>query len=400
MAGANTPLQTEPQQTAWLEVFLLWFAGISAAMQFAKFSVSYNELLDYYQAGPTLTGASISVVGTIGLIFGVTAGLVAGKIGYRKVLIGALLLGASLSLIQSFMPAFEIVMATRVLEGFSQLGVVIAAPTMIAKLSAPQHRSITMGLWGTFFGVAFAITGLVGKPLIAHFELSGLYLAPSLLIGSMAIALFVLLERNESRYGSAPQASSDSYLTKLGKVYRTPRTLLPGLVFVFYTCTLVSLLTYIPNFIERDSLRTTMQVILPLLSTAGTFIAGALSQYALKPQRVAQIAYIGLACGALALIQGIETPLIFCLIVGQMILFAGLIPGAALAMIPRLARNNEEQANGYGIIAQLGNLGATVGPPSFATFITLFGLYGLAGFVMFICLMGSLFAYLALRLES
>lgn len=387
------------EQTAWLEIFLLWFAGISAAMQFAKFSVSYNELLTYYQAGPTLTGAAISVVGTIGLIFGVTAGLIAGKIGYRKVLIGALILGALLSFVQSLLPTFEIVMATRVLEGFSQLGVVVAAPTMIAKLSAARHRSITMGLWGTFFGVAFALTGLFGKSLISHFELSGLYFTHGLLMGGMAIALIALLDKNEQRYHSGSVASNEPYFKKLGKIYRTPQTLLPGLVFVFYTCTLVSLLTYIPNFIESDSLRATMQVILPLLSTAGTFIAGTLSQYAMRPQRVAQVAYAGLACGALVLFSNLSSPMAFCLVVGQMVLFAGLIPGAALAMIPRLARNSDEQANGYGLIAQLGNLGATVGPPSFATLITAYGLNGLVGLVWFICAMGSVFAFMAARIE-
>ncbi|MBJ7550091.1 MFS transporter [Marinomonas ostreistagni] len=387
------------EKTAWLEIGLLWFAGISAAMQFAKFSVSYNELLAYYQAGPTWTGASISVVGTIGLVFGVTAGLIASKIGYRKVLIGALMLGTALSFIQSFLPSFEIIMATRILEGFSQLGVVVAAPTMIAKLSAPQHRSITMGLWGTFFGVAFALTGLFGKPLIAAYQLNGLYLTHGLLMGVMAVALIFLLDADEQRYHTGSTSNSEPYFKKLGKIYRTPQTLLPGLVFVFYTCTLVSLLTYIPNFIASDSLRATMQVVLPLLSTAGTFIAGALSQYLMKPQRVAQMAYAGLAFGAFMLFMGFTTPITFCFVVGQMVLFAGLIPGAALAMIPRLARDSNEQANGYGLIAQLGNLGATIGPPSFATLITAYGLHGLIGLVWFICLMGSLFAYLAVRLE-
>lgn len=396
--AAVTP--NDPTRTAWLEVFLLWFAGISAAMQFAKFSVSYNELLAYYQAGPTWTGASISVVGTIGLIFGVTAGLMAGKLGYRKVLIGALLLGAALSFIQSTLPSFEIIMATRVLEGFSQLGVVVAAPTMIARLSAPQHRSITMGIWGTFFGVAFALTGLFGKPLIAAFELNGLYFAHGLFISAMVIALLLLLEKDDSRFKNNVVPSQDGYFQKLAKIYRTPQTVLPGLIFVFYTSTLVSLLTYIPNFIESDRLRTTMQVVLPLLSTAGTFIAGTLSQYVMRPQKVAQLAYVGLALGALALAQDIDSQVLFSVIVGEMVLCAGLIPGASLAMVPRLARNSAEQANGYGLIAQMGNLGATIGPPSYAAMITAFGLYGLVGQVLFICLMGGLFALLAAHLED
>lgn len=58
-------------KTQWLNVILLWVAGISAAVQFAKFSVSFDDLLAHYQAGATSTGAALSAVGIAGLIFGI-----------------------------------------------------------------------------------------------------------------------------------------------------------------------------------------------------------------------------------------------------------------------------------------------------------------------------------------
>ena len=45
----------EPK-TYWFEVVLIWIAGVSAAMQFAKFSISYDAVLIHYQEGPTATG--------------------------------------------------------------------------------------------------------------------------------------------------------------------------------------------------------------------------------------------------------------------------------------------------------------------------------------------------------
>ena len=157
MSEIQSPVAVE--KTQWLEVALLWVAGVSAAMQFAKFSVSFDALLAHYQQGATLTGMSLSVVGIAGLIFGVSAGMIASRFGYLRVLVGALLLGGVLSFIQSTLPPFNVLLLTRLLEGFSQLGVVVAAPTLIAKLSAPKHKSLTMGIWGTFFGVAFAVCG-------------------------------------------------------------------------------------------------------------------------------------------------------------------------------------------------------------------------------------------------
>ncbi|MBM6551883.1 MFS transporter [Marinomonas ostreistagni] len=395
----NTPTSQDRQTTAWPAVFLLWFAGISAAMQFAKFSVSYNDLLEHYQMGPALTGASLSVVGIVGLILGATAGIMAGRIGYRRVLIGSLLFGALLSFIQALLPPFEIILLTRVLEGFSQLGVVVAAPTMIARLSAPHHRSITMGIWGTFFGVAFAIAGSAGKFILTHYALSGLYLSHALYIVLMAVLVWRLIDNDEGLYNSPQANDSESYFRKLARIYQTPRTFLPALVFLFYTCTLVSLLTYIPNFIQSDTLRLTMQVVLPLMSTVGTFSAGALAQYVMRPQYVAWTAYIALALGALAVPYTLDYDHVFSINAAFMIFFLGMIPGAALSMVPRLARNSDEQANGYGLIAQLGNLGGAIGPPSFAALISAYGATGMISMIWVICAFGAVFAWMAARTE-
>lgn len=390
----------QPQKTHWFEVILLWVAGISAAMQFAKFSISYDDLLTHYQAGPSWTGAVISVVGIVGLIFGASAGVVAGRLGYLNVLIGALLIGSVLSFIESFLPSFQIMLLLRVLEGMSQLGVVVAAPTMIARLSAPQHRSITMGLWGTFFGVAFAVTGWFGNKLLNAYGLQGLLLAHASLIGSIALILWVLLSKYKHLYENQSAPSSLGFWTQLRDMYRTPRTLLPAMVFLFYTCMLVSLLTYIPTLIQDDELRDLLRITLPLTSTVGTFFAGALSQYVMRPQRVALLAFSSVAVSAVLAHFGQSYPIAFALAVSLMLFSAGMVPGSALSMIPLVTRSAGEQAQGYGLVAQLGNLGATIGPPSFATMIALMNTEGLVLLVLCFCLMGGVFSVLAGRLPS
>ncbi|SBS39990.1 Inner membrane transport protein YajR [Marinomonas spartinae] len=390
----------QPQKTHWFEVVLLWVSGIAAAMQFAKFSISYDELLTHYQAGPAWTGALISVVGIVGLIFGASAGVVAGRMGYLNVLVGALAIGSLLSVLESFLPSFMTMLVLRVLEGMSQLGVVVAAPTMIARLSAPQHRSITMGLWGTFFGVAFAITGWLGNKLLSTYGLQGLLLVHGVLIGSMALALWWLLSQYKSVYENQSAPSSLGFWTQLRNMYKTPRTLLPALVFLFYTCMLVSLLTYIPTLISDEKLRNLLRITLPLTSTAGTFLAGALSQYVMRPQRVALLAFSSVAVGAVFAHFSQSYPIVFALSVSLMVLSAGMVPGSALSMIPLVTRSAGEQAQGYGLIAQLGNLGATIGPPSFAAMIALMNTEGLVLLVLFLCVLGGLFSFLAGRLPS
>ena len=112
----------------------------------------------------------------------------------------------------------------------------------------------------------------------------------------------------------------------------------------------------------------------------------------MRPQRVALMAYFGVATSVtvLSLISGSAE--LFCVVVGVMVLFLGMVPGSALAIIPTLARNPSEQAQGYGLLAQFGNIGATVGPPTFATAIAVYGLSGLVVLILCICCFGMLFS--------
>jgi len=387
-------------KTQWLEVILLWIAGISAAMQFAKFSVSFDDLLAHYQMGATSTGAALSAVGLVGLVFGVSAGMIASRVGYLKVLVGALLLGGGLSLVQSRLPPFNVLFVTRMLEGFSQLGVVVAAPTLIAKLSAPQHRSLTMGIWGTFFGVAFAVCGWLGKSILDQYGLQTLFLSHGALITTMGLVLFFMLRKNSVLDLVPVTEIQDGFFTQMMNIYRNPRALLPSCVFVFYTCTLVSILTYVPGLINDATLQKWMLILLPLISTSGTFLAGAIAQYLMRPQRVAFMAYLGVGVSALGLTLVGDSAALFCSLISILVLFLGMVPGSALAMIPALARNPSEQAQGYGLLAQFGNLGATVGPPTFATAIAIYGLSGLVVLVLCVCCFGIVFSLLAGRLNT
>ena len=148
------------EHTSFLRVFALWAAGLGAAAQYGKMSVIFDLLPDIYpQAGAAL-GFLVSLVGGVGILLGVVAGLVVARVRYRRALLFALWLGAAVSAFQAFLPGFGWMLASRVVEGLSHLAIVVAAPTLIAQLSAVKDRGFTLTLWGTFFGVAFAVLTL------------------------------------------------------------------------------------------------------------------------------------------------------------------------------------------------------------------------------------------------
>ena len=70
-------------------------------MQFAKIAVAFVELQAHYVTSSASMGWILSTVGLVGLLLGVTMGLLAPRIGYRRLLLAGLGLGALLALAQS-----------------------------------------------------------------------------------------------------------------------------------------------------------------------------------------------------------------------------------------------------------------------------------------------------------
>jgi MFS transporter, AAHS family, 3-hydroxyphenylpropionic acid transporter len=60
----------------------------------------------------------------------------------------------------------------------------------------------------------------------------------------------------------------------------------------------------------------------------------------------------------------------------------GLAGGSAFSLIPVLNPESDLQAKANGAVAQLGNLGSTLGPPMFAFALGSFGVYGLVAAVV------------------
>ena len=193
-----------------LVILALWAAGLAAAAQFAKVAVILPDLTAAYPGRGAGLGFLVSLISLLGIALGLVAGLAAARTGPRRLLLGALALGAALSLAQAALPPFPIMLATRVAEGLSHLGIVVAAPTLIGTLAPPARRGAAMTLWGTFFGVAFAATALAGVPLVRAHGPGALFLAHGAFTALVGAALWALLPRDDPGGGRAPAVAAEA----------------------------------------------------------------------------------------------------------------------------------------------------------------------------------------------
>ena len=375
-AAAPTAFAREPQQTNWALVALLWFSGVVAGLQFAKASVAFDALAAHYGASPTLAGWLLSTVGVVGVIFGASAGLVVERIGFRRSLVLGLAAAAALSGFETLLPPVPLFLAARALEGASHLAIIVAAPSCLVHVVAPGRRTIVISLWGTFFSVAFLIAGALGLPLLASFGLSGLFAAHEIVAAALALAVALFVPADPPRAARTGEAARRSVIAAHVGVYADMRSAIPALCFLCYTGMYLALQTLTPE-LAAPADRAWLTAGMPAVSVVTTLLAGALAQFGISPFRLAASAFAATFAVSLLLhfafaVGGPVAPLGFVRMA-----FVSLLPGAVYPMIPLLCPTPPVQARAYGAIAQLGNVGSTLGPPLFAASMAAIGPHGL-----------------------
>lgn len=371
-----------PAKSSTVLVLVLWIAGLGAAMQFAKISVMFPYIKEQYSSAGSEIGLLVSVIGFLGIALGLFAGLIVARIGFRRLLLSALILGALMSLYQATLPPFTMMLFSRIIEGASHLIIVVAAPTLIAQISSNRYRGLAMTLWSTFFGVAFALVAWFGIAMVEAFGLESIFIVHAVMLFVTAAILAVLLpaqrtiEDNNIRLGLIDIAREHI------RIYRSPYIAAPAIGWLFYTLTFVAMLTVLPDLVPAED---------------RSFVAGTMP--------IASI-IVSLACGAFLLprLSAINTIILgFALAVGILqflwlevdkawvciALFGvlGFVQSASFAAIPQLNQDTEAQARANGAIAQMGNLGNTIGTPLLLSLLATFGINGM--------IWGATFCYLA-----
>lgn len=358
-------------------VVLLWCAGLGAAAQFGKISILYEPLRATYGGhGDVALGLVVSIVGMVGLIFGTTAGLLVARIGPRRAIVAALAAGAAMSALQTLMPAYPVMLASRIVEGASHLAIVVVGPTMIATLAPENHRALAMTLWSSFFGVTYAVLALIGP----HATPTGMFLGHAGYMAALAVILTLTLP-TDPRQTVAPLRN---LLKQHAEIYASPRLAAPAMGFCCYTFLYVAILTLVPPETPTAQ-RALIAAGMPLVSITVSLTLGVRLLRRMSAVRLVQLGYVAAIPGCLILWafwgQGAG------MVVGGFLLSGalGIVQGASFASIPELNSTAEGRARAAGAVAQLGNLGTTTGTPALAALMASTGPSGLAIAAVTLC---------------
>ena len=360
-------------RTRWGLVALLFAAGLLAAMQFAKVSLTLDLLHVRYRGAPT--ALLVSAVALVGVLLGVVAGSVVARIGPRAAILWAVAASGALSLAQSVLPGFWALMALRAVEGAGHLALVVALPTLMAASASASMRPVVMGLWGTFFGVGFALTALAVPPLARAGGAGAVFAAH----GAALLALWPILSWRLPR-GDAGRGAMPGLVAAHRATYGAAARIAPGVGHGIYTSLFIALIAVLPGALGALWLAP----LLPLTNLVGTFAAGVLARR-IAPGRLVAGGFAASAALFAAMLAGVGAPWIALAAMGT----TGIVAGAGFAAVPALNPAPGDQARANGGMAQLGNVGTFAGTPILIAAAAAGGTAGVLVLVVLVCAAGT-----------
>jgi MFS transporter, DHA1 family, inner membrane transport protein len=383
----------ERTHTDWLVIAVLFTAGLVAAMQFGKVAPVMGEVQSAFGLGLVGAGFAVSILGLIGLIFGVAAGAVVASIGLKRALYIALFGGAAMSALGAVAPNGTIFLLSRLAEGFSHLLVVVAAPALMTAHSSRKDMAFVLAIWGCFFGFGFGIISLVAPEIVTLGGWRALMGTHAVAVGFTGIALVLVLARSGYREATFPLPKLSGMIAAHGTLYRSGAPLILAILFAAYTMPFLAVLTFLGRYlveVQGWSAGATGSFIagMTVVNLAATLAVGVLVRWGvtLKFAMIVSFIVLGSSCAAIFLLQLGDTAIIAATIIA-MIAF-GIMPGYVFVTVPEVAPDAARAAMTYGGIAQFGNLGTFSGTPLFAFAYGQAGWPGGTIFVIVVCLAG------------
>ncbi|MGR3539979.1 MAG: MFS transporter [Hasllibacter sp.] len=338
-------------------IAVLYGAGLVAAAQFAKIGLPLEVFAAAYPGAGAALGWLVSLISGMGLVLGMAAGALGARIGLRRLLLAGLALAAVSSAAQAALPPLPWMLTLRLIEGLSHLAIVVAAPTLMGTLTPPRWRGAAMTVWGTFFGVAFAITAWLGVALAEARGPGALLIAHAgaAVLALGAAALVIPPGRVVPRQ---PRPTARWVAARHRAAYASPFVAAPAAGWVFYTLTFTALIVVLPPLLPEGR-RAWVAGAMPLISIASSLGLGA---PLLRVLPAVGVVGVGLAAAAtisaVMIAAGPSAPLALALFAAL-----GLVQGASFAAVPQLNPDADGQSLANGGLAQAGNAGNLLGTP-------------------------------------
>ena len=361
------------RRTPWSLVGLLVVAGAVAAFHVGKAPPSVPSLRAELGASLRQAGWLISTVSLITAVGGMAIALTAERFGHRRLVLLGTALGFLASLAGAFTPNVDLLMIGRVVEGLGFIMVAVAIPTLVVRLAAPADQRIVLTLWSTYMPA-----GAGSMMLICALVLSDASWRIAWLVAAAAsfLVLVALLWRALPRRELDPvPAGRREILAEMIEVATSGGPLAIAFCFGAYSSCWFAIVGFLPTLqVDRLGFSTGVAAIVTALVTvanvAGNLGGGWLIQRGVARGPLIVATALSMAvCAACIFLDGVPD-VVRLTLAGVYSAVIGAVPVALFTAIPVHAGRPQLVGAATGLLMQVSNIGALLGPPITATLVS------------------------------
>ncbi|MGE5538842.1 MAG: CynX/NimT family MFS transporter [Gemmatimonas sp.] len=360
-------------KTRWSVVAAAIGAGIVGALHIgivpAAIPAFRAELgVDLVTAGWVVSMFSATTVAT-----GIVIGVVADRIGYRRLLLGGLVALIAGALAGAAARSGTQLLLFRLIEGVGFITTLVSAPSIIAQTAVPSDRRFALGIWGMYMPSGLAIGMAVAPAILSAWGWRAVWIAAAVVSALCLVVVAAVLPAREAAH------SGGSWLDDVRKTLARPGVWLLAAFFMFYAAQWMALMVWLPTFLVEErglSLSTAawMTVAVVAVNAPGNLLGAALlDRNVPRWALLAGSSVIVLACAAGIFPSGVLSDGVryaLCLVFS---FITGVCPAAILSGAAVFRPSPRQTGATNGFLIQGSNLGQFVGPPAMAALVSFVG---------------------------
>ncbi len=351
--------------------------GVCSALHVGKLPVAIPHLQAELGLNLVQAGFLLSLVQLAGLALGLLVGLMADRLGPRRVMLAGLWVLAAGSAGGAMASDVDQLLMFRVVEGAGFLLAVLPAPGLLRlHLTDPLRLSRALGWWGTYMPMGTALALLLGVPAMAWSGWRSVWWL--LALCSVLAALVLALKVPPARAGSEAQTPMSTALwPRLRRTLGAPGPWLVALGFLLYSGQWLAVVGFLPTIYAQAGFGAAAVAVLSALAAAvnivGNVTAGRWLARGARPGALVSTGYLAMALGALVAFGATGHPVLQFLGVLLFSAVGGLIPGTLFGVAVVLAPGRDTVSTTVGWMQQFSALGQFIGPPAVAWWVTQVG---------------------------
>jgi predicted MFS family arabinose efflux permease len=380
-----------------IHIWLLIGSGVVAAAQVGKAIISIPIIRTEMALGFGLAGLIVATFATLGALTGLGAGVVVGRVGVRRSLIGGMAFVALGNLIGAGAPNEFALLAARIVEGIGFFSVVLAIPSLIASIVKRGERDFVMAVWSAYMPTGIMLM-LCVAPLLPAIGWRALWLGNAL----VAAACGILLAFHAPAEPETASEPAGRFFTEVTNVVRHPGCLMLAAAFFAYSCQIFSLAFALPLLLTSAhgvplGSAGLLGALVLAVSAMGHVSSGFLLRAGVPIWANIAASFVVFAATPLAIYGGALPPAAVALMAAFALGVGGLAPGALYAAAPRSAPSPQAVPPTIGLLQQASNLGQFAGPVTLGLWVEHFGWHAVPAIATPAALLGLAAALLIRR---